>query len=126
MAIKTVLIVEDEYLVARNIAEYLIDCGYRVPDVLCKGEQVLSNLENSQKPDIILMDIGLAGSLNGIETARQIRQQFSVPIIFLTAYSSGQIMKEMSEVSPDGIILKPFEYADILTTIQEVIGPSTN
>ena len=80
---ETILVVEDDGLIALHLVELLEKAGYRVIDPACSGERALRTLERSPQPDLILMDIGLAGSLDGIETALQIRQKFLIPLIFV-------------------------------------------
>jgi len=70
------------------------------------------------------MDIGLAGSLDGIETARQIRQRFSIPLIFVTAYTSERMLERIREVAPDGVITKPFVDIDLLAVVRNAVRQS--
>ena len=119
---KRILIVEDDGIIALAIAELLEKEGYQVSDMFYSGEQVLLTLEHSNMPDLILLDIGLSGSINGIEVARQIRRKISIPIIFVTAYTSDKILNEMNEVAPDGVIHKPFVNISLLNLIHKAIG----
>ena len=118
---ETILVVEDEGLIALHLIELLEKAGYRVIDPAYSGEMALRTLEKSPKPDLILMDIGLAGSLDGIETAQHIRQRFSIPIIFVTAYTSERTLERMREVAPDGVIIKPFGYEDLLALVRKAL-----
>jgi two-component system, response regulator PdtaR len=119
---ETILIVEDEGLIALHMTEMLEKAGYRVIDPAYSGEMALRALEMSPKPDLILMDIGLAGTLDGIETALQIRKRFSIPLIFVTAYTSEDMLERIREVAPDGVIVKPFADEDVLTLVGKVVG----
>jgi two-component system, response regulator PdtaR len=119
---ETILVVEDECLIALHLTELLEKAGYRVPDPVFAGEMALMTLETSPAPDLILMDVGLAGTLDGIETARQIRQRFTVPLIFVTAYTSERMLERMREVAPDGVITKPFVDTDLLDLIGKAVG----
>src|SRR5512138_3095486 len=94
-----ILVVEDEGLIALHYMEMLEHAGFIVPDPLPSGEQALAYLAWAPPPDLILMDIGLAGTLNGIETAREIRRNHTIPVIFLTAYSDRNRLREMAEAS---------------------------
>jgi two-component system, response regulator PdtaR len=118
---ETILVVEDEGLIALHLMELLEKEGYRVTGLAYSGEMVLKSLEKSKKPDLILMDIGLAGSIDGIETARQIRQRYEIPLIFVTAYTSEGTFKRMQEVAPDGVIFKPFLDHDLLALIRKAV-----
>ncbi|MCK9590974.1 MAG: response regulator [Methanoregula sp.] len=115
----TILIVEDDGLIALYLTELLEKAGYRVIGQAYSGEMVLRELEKSPQPDLILMDIGLAGSLDGIETARQIGQRFSIPLIFLTAYTSESTLDRMKTVAPVGYIVKPFQDTDLLALVRK-------
>jgi CheY-like chemotaxis protein len=104
---ETILVVEDEGLIALHLTELLEKAGYRVGGPAYSGEMVLRDLASSPLPDLILMDIALAGKLDGIETARQIREQYPIPVIFLTAYSSQNRIEQAKAVSPFGYLMKP-------------------
>jgi CheY-like chemotaxis protein len=116
-----ILVVEDEGLIALHYTEMLGHAGFEVPAPLPSGEAVLEYLAGAPHPDLILMDIGLAGSLNGIETARRVRRDRDIPVIFLTAYSDGSRLREMAEVSPCRHLVKPFTEQELVSAIQEVL-----
>ena len=82
---KRVLIVEDEGIVALDLRTQLTDLGYEVVGVATSGPQAV-DLADSSAPDLILMDIHLHGSMNGIAASQEIRNRCYVPIIFLTAF----------------------------------------
>ncbi|MGB7787572.1 response regulator [Methanoregula sp.] len=103
------------------MTELLEKAGYRLVDPVFSGETALQALGKSPPPDLILMDIGLAGSLDGIETARQIRQRFSIPLIFVTAYTSESMLERIREVAPDGVITKPFVDTDLLAVVRNAV-----
>ena len=118
---KIIQIVEDEGLIALHLTEMLEKAGYRVPDPVFSGEMAIKALEKSPRPDLILMDIGLAGSLDGIETARKIRHQYPIPIIFLTAYSGRNQIEQAKEVSSLAYLIKPVSEDDLLTAIRDAL-----
>jgi CheY-like chemotaxis protein len=117
---ETILVVEDDGLIALYLTELMEKTGYCVGSA-SSGEMVLQALKESPLPDLILMDVGLAGSLDGIETFRQIRRQFSIPAIFITAYTSPAILERIWEVAPEGYIVKPFLDKDLLTLVRKVL-----
>jgi CheY-like chemotaxis protein len=119
---KSILVVEDNGLIALNSYELLTKLGYSVPGMFSSGEDLLEHLEKSSLPDLILMDITLSGQLDGIETARMVRQRYDVPVIFLTAYSDNSRMEEAGEVSPYGYIVKPFVEHQLIETIKAVLS----
>jgi len=122
MSGETILVVEDEGLIALHMTEVLEKAGYRVSDPAYSGEMALRALETSPVPDLILMDIGLAGTLDGIETARQIRKRFSIPLIFVTAYTSERMLERIREVAPDGVLNKPFVDEELLALVGKAVG----
>lgn len=123
---KNILVVEDEGLIALHLTEVMEYAGYQVTGLAASGEAVLRSLETPPAPDLILMDIGLAGQIDGIETARRIRQRFSIPIIFVTAYTSDTTLERMWEIAPEGIVFKPFLDRDLLALITKAVGPQAN
>src|SRR5208283_1757638 len=118
---ETIQIVEDDGLIALSIIETLENAGYRVVEPAYSGEMVLNALEKSPIPDLILMDIGLAGSLDGIETARRIRQNSDIPIIFLTAYTNITKIEKAKSVSSCGYINKPYTEKDLLAAVENAL-----
>jgi len=115
---RLILIVEDEGLIALHLMEILTNAGYRVLEPVASGEEALRHLEERPPPDLILMDITLDGSLDGIETTRQIRKRHAIPVIFLTAHSNSQIISRAKEVSPCGYIVKPVMEKDLLEQVE--------
>ena len=122
----TILIVEDEGLIALHISEILANAGYEAPDPLPSGEDALEYLRNSPLPDLILMDIGLAGEYNGIETARRIHEHSDIPVIFLTAYSDQIRIREAGEVSAFERIRKPFTEKDLIAAVETALSQNKN
>jgi CheY-like chemotaxis protein len=81
-----ILVVEDEAIIALGLQRRLQRLGYLVPTTASSGEEAIE-LAEQQQPDVIFMDIGLRGEIDGIEAAKQIRARFDIPIVFLTAYT---------------------------------------
>lgn len=103
---KKILIVEDESLVALEIAETVKSYGFDVADICGSSEKALE-LADKLRPDIVLMDIHIKGTLNGIETAQRIQRRDGPAVIFLTAYSDTAHIKEAMEAEPIGYLVKP-------------------
>ncbi len=101
-------IVEDEAIVAADIAIRLAQLGYEVAGTATSGEEALSLLDQI-RPDLVLMDIRLQGGMDGIVAAQEVRQRFHLPVIFLTAYAEGATFQRAKLAEPFGYILKPFE-----------------
>ncbi|GAB4214967.1 MAG: hypothetical protein Fur007_12140 [Rhodoferax sp.] len=111
-----VLIVEDEWLVARDLEQLLTDMGYRVVGKTDRGEDALEKVAH-EHPQLVLMDIALAGSLDGVAAAQLIRAQYDVPVVFLTAYAADDVLERAKLTEPFGYILKPFSERDLRTTL---------
>ncbi len=115
-----ILIVEDERLVAEDIRISLEGMGYEVNGMVGSGEDAKQHILTNQ-PDLILMDIVLQGEINGIVTADQIRSQYDIPIIYLTAYADSDTIDQAKKTQPYGYILKPFEDQEVHSTIEMVL-----
>ncbi len=102
----TVLIVEDESLVALDLAETVRSYGFEVAGICADGETALRRTE-ALEPDIILMDINLSGDTDGIETAQRIYEQCRPVLIFLTAYSDTSHIERAASLHPLGYLIKP-------------------
>jgi DNA-binding LytR/AlgR family response regulator len=112
-----VLVVEDESIVSKDIQHSLKKLGYNVVGAAATGEKALE-LIKSESPDIILMDIMLKGNMNGIEVSEQVKKEFNIPIIFLTAYADESTLSKAKVTEPYGYIIKPFKEIDLHTSIE--------
>ncbi|MGB7968471.1 MAG: response regulator [Methanobacterium sp.] len=112
-----ILIVENERIVADDIKQRLEDLGYEVIGISGNSEDALKKT-GEIKPDIILMDIILTGEVDGIKTAQQISEIYSIPFIYLTAYYDDEILKRASLTQPAGYITKPFNTVGLHAAIQ--------
>ncbi len=121
MSGESILIVEDEGLIALHLFELLESAGYRITGTAYSGEVALRDIGKSPLPDLILMDIALAGAIDGVETARLIRQQYDIPVVYLTAYSNQSRIDEATVVSPYGYLKKPVMKDDLLETIRRAL-----
>ncbi len=117
MTKKRLLIVEDERIIAEDIKRTLLQFDYHVIDIISSGESVLECYE-ALNPDLILMDIMLAGKINGIETAGRIKEKCNIPIIYLTAYTNEPILSSAKITEPFGYLIKPFEGHELHATIE--------
>ncbi|MDQ1349752.1 MAG: Response regulator, partial [Acidobacteriota bacterium] len=112
-----IMIVEDELIVAKYTREQLEKNGYNVAAVVSKGEDAVKQAEELQ-PDLILMDIRLAGAMDGIEAAEKIHERFNIPLIYLTAFADSETLQRTRITEPFGYLLKPFEPRVLLSTIE--------
>jgi DNA-binding LytR/AlgR family response regulator len=115
--INTILIVEDEMIIAANISLQLTNLGYEVTGIIPRAEEVLGHIE-CNLPDIILMDINLKGDLDGIEIATLIHQLYKIPIIFLTANADEAHFNRAKATNPYDFISKPFKKLDLQHAIE--------
>ncbi len=112
-----ILIVEDSFIVGLHLQKTLQSQGYYVHDIVSSGEAALTEIEKLQ-PSVVLMDIMLNGKLDGIETARLIRQKFNRPVIFITALSDNETIQRAKITEPYGYLTKPFDDKQIFTVIE--------
>lgn len=107
-----IFITEDEFIISINLERKLNALGYNVIGTAASGEECLEKIAEEQ-PDLILMDIMLAGDLDGIETAEIIKKKYDIPLIFLTAYSAREIHKRAALTEPYAYIIKPAEEREL-------------
>ncbi len=112
-----ILVVEDEGIVARSLRNELQCMGYDVPAIAASGAEAIEKAAGMH-PDLVLMDISLKGDIDGIETARRIRQDRDIPIIYLSAYEDDAILGRAKTTEPFGYLLKPYEERELHTTIE--------
>ncbi|ALA59112.1 response regulator [Nitrospira moscoviensis] len=117
MAQANILIVEDEAVVAADLADKLERAGYGVVGAASRGEQAV-RMAKANPPDLVLMDIRLAGPLDGVTTAECLKAFADMPVVFLTAHSDRDTLKRASLTEPFGYILKPFDERDLVTQIE--------
>jgi CRP-like cAMP-binding protein/DNA-binding NarL/FixJ family response regulator len=103
----SILVVEDERLVANEINNNLVNHGYTVVGISDTGEDAVS-IASSKFPDLVLMDIKLKGSTDGIDTAKIIKTKLGIPVVFLTSYADDATLNKLKTVKPDGYVVKPF------------------
>ena len=112
-----ILIAEDETIIAIDIKTTLQKIGYAVAEIATSGEKVIEYL-SKEKPDLILMDISLAGKLDGIETAEIISQKYDLPVVYLTALTNSETLERARLTEPFGYLLKPFDERNLHSTIE--------
>jgi PAS domain S-box-containing protein len=118
-----ILIVEDDRIVARDIAQQMKRAGYVVAGTTASGEEALALVEQWQwqsepGPDLVLMDVRLEGELDGIDTARRIRAACDIPVVFLTAYADEETIQRATTAEPFGYVLKPFDDVQLRTVVE--------
>lgn len=112
-----VMVVEDEAIIALSIQRKLQKFGYEVPIVVSSGEEAVE-ISKTVQLDLILMDIMLAGEINGIQAVTKIREKFDGPVVYLTAYSDNKTLEEAKSTQPSGYLLKPFQERELYATVE--------
>lgn len=114
---KSILIIEDELIIASDIKYILEDAGYQVMNIIKNGDEALSFL-SFNNPDLVLCDINIRGSKDGIEVAIAIQEKKKVPFVFLTSLADKPTLERAKHALPYGYIVKPFEDKDIVSAIE--------
>lgn len=115
------LIVEDELIIAEDIADILSDNEYEVVD-LCKSYNAAVFSIEKHQPDILLLDIKLKGEKDGIDLAHKVRAEYKIPFIFISSHSDSGTVKRAVEVNPYGYLIKPFEDSDVLVAVEVALN----
>lgn len=113
----TILVVEDQAVIARDIQNTLEDLGYVVPPPVATGAQAVAAVI-AHRPDLVLMDIRIQGEMDGIETAALIGKNERTPIIYLTSHSDDATLTRAALTGAYGYLLKPFQDRDLRTAIE--------
>ncbi|MDD3293300.1 MAG: helix-turn-helix domain-containing protein [Geobacteraceae bacterium] len=117
MAGKTILIVEDDGILAIHLKKTLSGFGYTSFASVATGEEAVEIVKNGI-PDLILMDIELAGEINGIDTAGIIRSFSDVPVVFLTGYSQEHLIQQAKFTAPAAYLIKPVHAPELHANIE--------
>lgn len=115
------LVVEDDMIIAANIALQLSKLGYEVSGIVPRGEEAIRHVETN-RPDLILLDISLKGSLDGIDTAHAIHQRWNVPIIYVTANTDQATFDRAKKTRPYAYISKPIRTIELQRAIELTIS----
>lgn len=119
-----ILIVEDENIIALDIRSILEDLGYMVSAIVSSGEESIQKA-SKMKPDLVLMDIKLKGSIDGVSAGEEIYKQFRIPIVYLTAYSDQATIDRINNGkngNPSTVINKPFDEGELQTVIDNTLA----
>ncbi|MBN1536093.1 MAG: PAS domain S-box protein [Anaerolineales bacterium] len=117
MANETILVVEDNAIIAAHLQRILGGFGYKVPHTVTTGEAAISSV-NENKPDLALIDIQLAGQMDGIDAARYMKSNFDIPVIFLTAFAEEERLEQAKTIEPYGYLVKPVQERELYATIE--------
>jgi CheY-like chemotaxis protein len=117
MSGEKILLVEDDDVIARVADWRLKNLGYTVCGRAVTGAGAME-LVVKEKPDLVLMDINIRGDVDGIETAKMIKDGFKIPVVYVTSHSDGPTLERAKGTHPDGFIVKPFDDNDLRVAIQ--------
>ncbi|MFO0751454.1 MAG: response regulator [Myxococcota bacterium] len=112
-----ILIVEDEPLIAAMVRDELEALAYDVPPAVATGAGALAAVEH-ERPDLVLMDVGLRGPMDGVEVASRMRDGARVPVVFMTSHADEATLARVKAVDPYGFLVKPFDQRALRTTIE--------
>lgn len=125
MSSKTILVVEDEAIIAMLLQKVLETMGYTVAGPVANGEDAI-RIAASENPDLILMDIRIEGDIDGIETTLRIHENSDIPVIYLTAHSDPDTVERAMQTNPSGFLLKPFKRDELAKSIESTISEHAN
>lgn len=111
-----ILISEDEVIIAEDIAACLADMGYETC-AIDTGEDTIDMIRET-RPDLVLLDINLKGSSDGVDIGSRIKEEFNIPFIYLTAYADKSTIDRAKKTEPDGFLVKPFDEKSLRSTIE--------
>ena len=115
-----ILLVEDEAITVMALKLELDQAGFHVVGSAASGEETLSAIAR-ERPDIILMDMRLMGTMSGLDTAERIRQTDPIPIVFMTGYPDSELIARVSEMGSAAYVVKPVTIEALKTAIETVL-----
>ncbi len=113
----SVLIVEDEWIVARGVQQTLETAGFVVSNVAASAAEALSAVAQA-RPDLALVDIVIQGPVDGVDLACQLRELHDIPSVFLTAHADQHTMQRALRAAPLGYVVKPFQETQLLSSVR--------
>lgn len=120
-ALVRVLVVEDEWIIASDLADCLKSLGYHVTGIASTSADAVG-MARDQRPDIVLMDIVLRGNGDGIDAAGRVREDLGIPVVYLTAYADDVVLERARATRPYGYLVKPYEERQLRITIEMALN----
>jgi two-component system response regulator LytT len=112
-----ILVIEDEFITQKTIINQLTEIGYRISGTAMSSDEAIEILEN-EIVNFAILDINIKGKKNGIWLANYIKENYSIPYIYLTAYSDDDTISKALKTEPYAYLVKPFQKTDLLTSIE--------
>jgi two-component system, response regulator PdtaR len=119
-----ILIVEDERIIALELARRLKQLGYAVAGMASSGAEAMHKAQDLH-PTLILMDIGLTGTMTGMEAGEAIRAELQIPVVYVTAYAPENLLPHDQATEPPLYLRKPFDEQQLRTTLQRALRVSS-
>ena len=121
---KRILIVEDESLIAADLARRIARLGYPPPAIAPSGEEALARAR-ATRFDLVLMDVRLRGEMDGVAAAAALQSEMRTPVVFVTAHADEETIERAKFTEPLGYLLKPVSDADLRIVIRNAIHKAT-
>lgn len=121
MATARILIVEDERIIAADLRRHVTRLGYEVVGMVGSGGAAVEHARTLH-PDLVLMDIGLPGGMNGLEAAGSIWETLQIPVVYVTAYVGEQTLEQARTPTPVLLVRKPFDVRQLQTTLAHALA----
>jgi CheY-like chemotaxis protein len=115
-----ILIVEDERLIGAELRRRLQRMGYAVVGLVASGEEAIAQAQRL-RPALVLMDIRLRGLMDGIEAAQHIRGRWDIPVVFMSAYTTVEIIEHIWRTGPAGYLSKPFFESQLRLAVERAL-----
>ena len=113
----SILIIEDEKIIAEDIKWTLVNFGYDVIGTVSEGKKIVPTVKKL-KPDLVLMDIKLGNRFEGIDAAKDVKDETGLPVVFLTAYSDNDTINKVLDSAAYGYLLKPYNDKELKAVIE--------
>ena len=125
MGRESILIVEDEVILAMEYEMIVKELGYTVVRIAFSGYDAIL-LSDQYRPDLVLMDIKLAGHLDGIDTAEKIQEGFNIPVVFITGNTDEETRKKAISINPAGYLSKPLDEDVLRETLENIFNSASS
>jgi PAS domain S-box-containing protein len=113
----SILIVEDELIVAKDLQRTLVELGYDAFAIASSAEAAVTRADE-RCPDLVIMDIRIKGPHDGIQAATLLKEKFSIAVIYLTAHADDAMVQRAKKTEPHGYLLKPVKAVELRTTVE--------
>jgi two-component system, response regulator PdtaR len=117
----SVLIVEDDDILARVEDWRLKNLGYMISGRAATGAEAMEVVIN-KRPDVVLMDINIRGTMDGIETAQMIKKGYNIPVVYMSSHPDDATVERAKATRPEGFIVKPFHDADLRVALELAVN----